>query len=246
MPLPLLAIPAIKYGIPLAISGISALAGIFSNRAKKQEQESTTTSNTSSSTLPQFDSKQLIMRDLLMDRLLGRTEDNDDVFGGYQTNGLNTINAGADASQRAIENILAARGLGRTSAGATSFLGNQINRVNQGSSLINSIPLLADERRRASLNDAAAFWKGLPVGQTTTGTQVSTTKGVATQPGNMLGGGLTGLGTALAGLYGEGAFGGEPANRPRYTGFPTYSQQAPKVNTYGAENWQALPPMLFP
>lgn len=197
--------------LPLAISGISALAGLFGNKKQKQEEESVTKTDSTSTTTPQYDGKTLIMRDLLMDRLLGRTEDNNDVFGGYTAEGLNNINAGANSSQTAIENILASRGLGRTTAGANSFIGNQISRIGQQNTLLNSIPLLADQRNQAALNDASSFWGKIPIGQQTVGSQTATTKGSKTIPGNQTAGGLLGLGTSLAGMFGKGAFGGEKA-----------------------------------
>lgn len=205
MPLPFL--------VPLAISGISALGGLLANRKSKQEQESKSTSvdNIDQYTRPEYDPKSLIMRDLLMHQFLGRTEDDNDYWGGYAREGLNDINRGSDLNRQAIDNLLAARGLGRTTAGANSYISNEMNRLNQGNSLMNQIPLLADQRRRQNLLDASQFFNQLPVGQHVTGTTTrnTTSSGTVTNPGNMLGGMFGNLAGTLAGLYGQGAFGGK-------------------------------------
>lgn len=218
MPLPL---------IPLAISGISALAGMFGNRAKKLESESSSTSsfNRSGTSMPTYDEKTRQMRDQLMHAYLDPLGYDPDLS-GYQAEGVGEINRGSDLMDRSIENMLASRGLSGTSAGATSRIMNYLNRGNQLSSFINSIPMLAEDRRRQNLQMAGQFFSQLPYGQTTTerGTQTGTQKGTQTQPGNMLGGGLMGLGTSLVGLYGEGAFG------------------KPGGNTSSAPNWQTYNP----
>lgn len=205
-----------SLAIPLAISGISALAGLFGNRKKTTEQKSTSTEHSDSSNMPVYDASTEIMKKLLMDRFLGRTEDTGDYLSGYAHNGLQNINSAYNTGQNNIESILAARGLGRTSAGASSLVQNQINRANQSANFLNTLPQMADERYRNSLSDAANFFKAIPVGQHTVGDSTRNTTGTATDPGNMVGGTFASLGSTLAGLYGSGAFGGPPARRPFY------------------------------
>lgn len=198
MPLPL--------AVPLALSGISALAGLFGSKNQKQSSNSTSTENFSTSNTPTFDPATEIMKKLLMDKFLGRTEDDSDYFSGFATEGLKNINAGADAADTSIENILASRGLGRTSAGASSRIGNQLNRVNAQSSFLNSIPQMQDTRNRQNLLDAAGFFNVIPTGTSSTGTTSRTGTGTGTDFGNPLGGTFSSLATTLAGLYGSGAF----------------------------------------
>jgi len=130
---------AFAAAIPLAISGVSALAGLLGNKKKTTQQTSTSTEDLASSNMPQYDSQQQIMRSLLMNQFLGRTEDQGDYFGGYQRQGISNINQQSGLNDEAIQNILASRGLGRTGAGASSLISNQINRGNQLSSFANSI-----------------------------------------------------------------------------------------------------------
>jgi hypothetical protein len=190
--------------VPLAISGISALAGMFANRAKKAEQTSSQTIDQTD--MPQYDDKTLYMRNQLMDTFLDRLRSNEDFFGGYTNEGLKNINTSSDIAKRSLDNILAARGLSGSSAGASSAMQQRLNSLNQQSSFLNSIPLLRDQRAQQNLTGASGFFNALPTGTRRTGTTTGT--GTATQPSNILGGGLTSLGTSLAGLYGQGAFGG--------------------------------------
>ena len=164
-----------------------------------------------------------------MNQFLGRTEDSNDYFGGYQRQGINNINTQSGLNDEAIQNILASRGLGRTGAGASSLISNQINRGNQLSSFANSIPQLRDQRSRQNLLDAGGFFGQMPVGSSVTGHNTRTTTGTATDPGNPWGGAVGSLATTLGGLYGAGAFGGSVKG--------TY----PKLGTGGSNSGWNMP-----
>lgn len=202
MPFPLL--------VPLAISGISALGGLLSNRKKEitSTQDQTQTTNIDQRSMPEYDPQQQQMRSMLMHQFLGRTEDDNDYWSGYRRQGIEDINQQAGLTDEAISNVLASRGLGGSSAGASSLIGSQLNRGRQISSLINQVPLMADARRRQNLLDASGFFSNLPVGSHQTGTNTSTghTKTVQTDPGNPLGGMFGNLAGTLSGLFGAGAF----------------------------------------
>lgn len=188
--------------IPAAISGVSALAGLLGNRKKQAQQESTQTVN--QQLMPQYDDKALYMRNLLMDQFNDRTRLNEDFFQGYQNQGMQNINQASDALNRNIMQTLSARGLNSSSAGASSMVQAALNRLNQQSSFLNTIPLLKDQRQKENLAAASNFFTNLPTGRSITGT--TTSKGTTTQPGNMLGGAFGALANSLFGLYGMGAF----------------------------------------
>jgi len=202
--------------LPLAISGISALSGMLANRKKQTEQQqvqnSRSVSEINNLNMPEYDDNQKMMRDVLMREYIGNIGSNEDFFGGYTNQGLNTINQGSDAANRAIENVLASRGLSGTSAGITSSIQGQLNRVNQQNSFLNEIPMLQDKRRQELLGAAGGFFSRLPVGSRQTGRTVtegqSTGTGTVKDPGNPWGGAIGGLANSLFGLYGAGAFGG--------------------------------------
>jgi len=229
--------------IPLALSGISALGGLLGNRKKTLEttQDTKSTENLDSTNQPVYDPQQQIMRSLLMNQFLGRTEDDNDYFGGYQREGIGNINQQADLNDEAIQNILASRGLGRTTAGANSLIGNQLNRGRQISSLNNQIPLMADARRRQNLLDASGFFGQLPVGSHVTGTntRTSSSKGTQTDPGNPLGGMFGNLAGTLSGLYGAGAFGKTQLNSG--PGTPGTYPNLPSMGVTSGNNYPYLP-----
>ena len=220
--------------IPLAISGISALSGLFANRKQQQQQESTSrqVEDINQLTAPEYDQKTKAMRDILMNQYLDRLGDNQNFFQGYQRQGLSDINRGSDLAGESINNMLASRGLGGTTAGSYAQVANQLNRSGQQNQFLNQIPLLADQRQSNLLEGAAGFFKGLPVGQRQTGQNVTTTtsKGTATIPGNMTGGAVSGLANSLMGLYGQGAFGGPPAQRIGYNPYPLTTPTNSPIN----------------
>jgi hypothetical protein len=192
--------------IPLAISGISALGGLLANRGAKSKQDQT--QNIDQLTAPEYDPQTMYMRNFLMDQYLNRIRGDEDFFGGYATEGLNQINQGSNIASQNIENILASRGLGRTTAGASSAVQNQLNRLMQQNSFLNQIPLLRDQRAQSNLVGASGFFNQLPVASRRTGTTTGETD--ASTGGNMLGGGFSSLATMLGGLYGVGAFDKKP------------------------------------
>jgi hypothetical protein len=192
--------------IGLGISGITALAGLFANRKKQQEQRQTQTQDINELSSPEYDPKTQIMRDTLMNHYLDRLGSDDDFFKGYTQTGLRNINQSYDNTNESINNLLASRGLGRTSAGASSLVGNAINRGNQQSSFMNTIPQLQDQRSLANLQGASGFFNQLPIATRRSGQNTSTTVGNTEIAGNELGGTFGGLANSLFGLYGAGAF----------------------------------------
>lgn len=235
--------------VPLAISGISALSGLLANRKKQSEQQqvqnSRSVSEINNLNMPEYDDSQKMMRDVLMREYIGQLGSNEDFFGGYTNQGLNIINEGSDAANRAIENVLASRGLSGTSAGITSSIQNQLNRVNQQSGFLNEIPLLQDKRRQGMLGDLSNFFSKMPVGSRQTGRTVTEGQSTGTQtvkdPGNPWGGAIGGLANSLFGLYGEGAF---DSKTPTTGTTSTYGTN-PDYNIMNAPGYK-LPGVKYP
>lgn len=195
-----------SIAIPLAISGISALGGLFGSRPKTTTESIDRTQTHDSTMTPTRDFKSQSLQDLLINHYLDQLQSQDDYFSGYQNEGLSNINKSTDAASRSIQNILAARGI-RGGAAGSALATPLVSGMQQKASFLNSIPQLRDQRNQSILQQTGSFLSSLPVGQTTHGTE--TTKGTSTTTGNgnMLAGGLSSLGTTLAGLYGAGAFG---------------------------------------
>lgn len=204
------------FFIPALIAGASALAGVLGNRAKKQTQESTSTSTFDRSNMPVYGEKEAIVKDRILNELLSRSEQDTDLS-GYSALGLGNIAKGQSAKQRALQNMLTARGLGGSPMAAYGMAGLQGEQIGEQANFLNTIPLLRRDLSRQSMGDLSGFFSSLPVGQRSTGTE--TTKGTQTQniPGNPWAGAVSGMGT-LASLYGQGAFSkGSPAFTPQNT-----------------------------
>lgn len=208
--------------IPLAISGISALGGLFSNRPKTTTETSrgtTSTSGTTSevggtTTTPNLDPATADYLNLIRNRYIQSLNQDVDLS-GYEAGGVQNINRASGLRSQALNSILAARGLNYSPMGAAANAGLESARVSDVVGFQNQIPLLRNQLMQEKLNNAAAFFSRIPIGQTSTsdvtrnvtGTETREGTTTGTQPGNMLGGLFGGLGSSLAYLYGSGAFG---------------------------------------
>jgi len=193
--------------VPLIASGISALGGWLANRKKQTTQQQNQTSTQNNLTMPEYDEKTAILRDRLINMFLSGAEGNEDLFRGYETEGLKNINRSSDVSSRLLESLLSSRGIRRTGMAGNALFGNEMNRLNQQSSFLNNIPLLRDQLQRQKMVEAGNFFGSIPKGARTTGTTNTSGTGTMTDPGNPLGGAVSNLGATLAYFYGRGGFG---------------------------------------
>lgn len=196
------------FFIPALISGISALAGGLGNRKSVQQQQSTSTQNVDSSTMPIYDSKTGIVRDRLLNEYLSRLESTPDFIQNYLTKGTQNINRASDIASRVAENVVRARGLGRTTAGTVPVIGRDVQRAYSIADLENTAPLMERQFDQENLLNLSNFFSKLPTGSRTMGTTTTNTQGSVTNPGNVLGGAVGGLGAALGGLYSSGGLPG--------------------------------------
>ena len=205
------------FVLPLAIAGLSGLAGLFGGRKKTTETTSNAdfTQNRTDSNMgwqdsmsePMYDPFQLSMRNYLLDQFRNRANTSTDMR-GYVGQGLAEINRASSLREQGLKAMLSQRGLSRSpmAAGAASQL--EGDRYGQTISFMNQVPLLQRQMQMEDLNQFANFFKGLPVGQHNfqnfynQGTQnmTGTEKRVGTQtdPGNMMAGLFSGLGAGLA------------------------------------------------
>lgn len=210
---------------PAIISGISALGGLLANRRQRQKQQQRTTGTTRGTQVidettfqrPDLDPETQSYLDLLRQRytdLINRDID----LSGFESTGIQNINRAGDIRQKALSNILAARGLSYSPVAAGALTGAEGARISDVVNFQNQIPLLREQTMQDRLNQAAGFFSRIPIGQstTTTGTRTgeeftdTTGTGTLDIPGNRLGGLFGGLGSVLAYLYGQGAFSRNP------------------------------------
>lgn len=198
--------------IPLILSGISGLAGLFGGGPKTTTQTTnsngSTNSNTSgsSTTTPDLSGLQTLLSNTAGYDALNKYNSNSStsLIDNIKTSGLQGINQGANNQQQITANLLAQRGLAYSpyAAGVLGNVGQQ--KVSQQNSLIQSLPVLKQQFDDSNFQNLLSAFKALPTGSTTTGssstsgnsTGSQTTTGVS--PNNSVAGALSGVGSALA------------------------------------------------
>jgi hypothetical protein len=236
------------FAIPLAISGISALAGLLGNRKKQATQDSTTTQNTSGTenydnyNTPILTPEAMQAYSTLFPQLQNRIQSGADLS-GYTASGLRNItNTGENARNRIVQN-LAARGLTNSPASAAIIARQGDTQAGETANFLNSVPLLQRQMQGQDLDQLLRAASALPTGMrqqgssTRTGTSTSNTRGTVTQPSDMLGGLFSGLGQGLASTYGYNwaleqrkKLGLPPTTQPTSTGSSGYD---PVYNSTG-------------
>jgi hypothetical protein len=171
------------------LAGLTGLGGLFG----KQKQESTTTG----SSTPNYDPQQLAFRNFLMDQFKGSvtglpTQDQ------YTTAGLKNLGDTSAMAGSRLEDILASRGLGRTTAGASSAFDNTSRNAKNFSDFLTSSPFNYANYRQPFLQAAGGFSSSLPVGSNTTQRTIGT--GGPSSPAAGFFGGAT---QGLAGYLGQ-------------------------------------------
>lgn len=160
----------------------------------------------------------------------------------YAASGLEQINQSGDVATKALNNQLAAQGLGNSPAAANAQTMNTLNTVNQGSQFLNQLPLLQRQLQTNALGGLINAFQVQPTGTTQTGqTQQSgsttsnntqTQQGTNLISGNPAAGAVSGLG---AGLLGPSAYGG-----PGGTQIPSNLSNAIS-SLFGGNNSSSVP-----
>jgi hypothetical protein len=186
--------------VPAVISGISALAGLFGGRGGTSTSKSSY-DDTSTAT-PNFTPQQLQLISYLMPQLIQRMRDEDVNANAeaYKANGLREINTANEARTKLLQQMAAARGLQFSPAGVSPQMLNESSRIAQQTQFLETIPAYKDQMQRQRISDLMQFFTSLPTGSTQT--RKGSSVGTQTQPSNMMGGLVSGLGQGLAASYG--------------------------------------------
>lgn len=182
---------------PLAISGISALAGGLANKAK-------TSTATSTPTLQ--GGQQALYNQLLTQQagMMGGPS-----LGGYQASSEDDINHMAQLQQKNLQETLAARGI--TGPAANYAAGRVDNsRFAQISKLRQSLPLLQQQFGTDAINAGSNLVRAVAPGNTST----------QTTPGQGAAGAIGNGASTLAYFLGHGAFGGGDGSQPSNAQMP--------------------------
>ena len=194
--------------VPAVISGIGALGGLFGNRGKTQTSSGTQQNNSSMYTMPALTAEQGGVLYPTADTFLANLNKDPDLS-GYKAGQQQDINNLADVRQRALKMQMAQRGIDPNSpAGMTYFNNSENQRYSDTTKLNNSIPLLAQQILQSKIAQGIDLFSKLPGGSWSQGSTNIAQQGNVSNPGDLLGGLFGSLGTILASLYGQGAFGG--------------------------------------
>lgn len=203
--------------IPIIAGLLGGLGGLFGNRPKQTTQDITSSgkesqTGTSSGTglqMPELSGLQQTAQDTflraLMDKIRGGTD-----LRGYQAGGIQDINQGYNLKQQALQNILAARGLSYSPAAGTAQGGLESQRIGDVTRFNQQMPMVQRQMSIEDINNLIQGFMSTPKGVRTTSTQDYSTNrdysgtqhSVGTQPGDMMGGLLSGAGGALAPFLG--------------------------------------------
>lgn len=205
--------------LPLITAALSGLSGLFGNRKSQQETSESWNQNSSGTQTPQYDPVAGAFRDSLIYKILDSLNKGNDqnYWDSYTRGALGKINTNSEFLDTILNSQLAARGIRGPAAGFAGALGT-VNRLNQQAGVMNQIPLLQEEMRRANMGQALQLFGQIPYGTQTTQTSSGTRKGTNLQPGNQLGGLFGSLGSSLAYLIGRGAFGGQQGGFNGFSG----------------------------
>jgi hypothetical protein len=261
MAIPLAVMAGIKYGLPAlgALGGLFSNRKGVSEQTQNQSFNNTTNFTNQGNTTgygrstPTYDPAAWNFRNELMGRVLNRPQlaDPRAAAASMTTQNIQGLNQQSDLQRKAVEAMMRQRGLSYSPMGGTMMGNFDANRIQQATGYLNQQPLLErqfEQENETMMNNRQQLGQQLfsmiPYSQENenfqntwgTGNQnqygTSNMKGTSTSPANKLGGMFSGFANTLAGLYGNGAFGGRGSTGPTAGGVnPNY--QLPRFGLGG-------------
>jgi hypothetical protein len=198
------------FAIPLALAGLSGLAGFFGGKPKTttttQDMNQSQTGSYNQFQTPELSAEQQQLVNTFLPALVNRYRSGPADLSGYAAGGLRDINTASDLKTKSIQNMLAARGLSYSPAAMTPFAGQETSRVGQQSSFLSQIPLLQRQMQGEDIQNLVKGFSSLPTGYRAGGTSQQNVTGHATgtstSPNQQWSGLLGGLGSALGPFLG--------------------------------------------
>lgn len=177
------------------IAGLGAITGLFGGSKTKSS------SNTSSTTAPNFTGPQQDLINQLLSSYKSQISGAPTWNQAYETSGASNILKNALRSSQGANDILAQRGISRTTAGGQALNDQSQQQGSQLASFLNNAPI-AEQANLSSLESGAgSFLSSLPVGSTTNSSMSGVN--VGGQPTSPIAGLLSGGATSLAGILGQ-------------------------------------------
>jgi len=148
-----------SFAIPLALAGLSGLAGFFGGKPKVTNQTQDTTSDQSQTgsysqyQTPELSAEQHSLLQTLLPGLISRYKSGPQDLTSYAAGGLRDINTGSDLKMKGIQNMLAARGLSYSPAAMVPQMGEESSRVGQQANFLSGIPLMQRQMQGEDLQN---------------------------------------------------------------------------------------------
>jgi hypothetical protein len=177
---------------PLALTGLSALAGALASRRKSRVSRTEGFDVTQEPVIPPI--LQQGQR-FLVNELLNRISQPLDLT-GYRGSGISNINRSFDLRNEALKNILASRGLSFSPVAANALANAETQRLQAIADFVNQLPLLSRQLQTGDLTLLAQFLPTIPTGVRRFGTTTANQLGF--ESGSPIGGLASGAGQALA------------------------------------------------
>ena len=147
-------------------AGLGALGGLFPKTTTTTTSQNNQFQNQQNAqfqsggfTTPTFDPNSEVLRKNLINTTLGNLNQ-DPNLEGYKAQGLQQINESGAASQQALQQSLAARGLSYSGGPASTQL--EVGRFGQQSNFLNQIPLLRQQLMQQKIQQALDTFKAQP------------------------------------------------------------------------------------
>jgi len=193
---------------------LGGLAGLFGGNSTKQTNTTSSQTGTQNqnysntgSTTPNLNPFQQQLAQMFSQGAMQQFQ-NGTNMAPYTSQGLQQIQGQSTANSKAIANNLAARGLSYSPAAATAMTQNTVNSGNQAQTFLQGVPLLQHQLQQGNLQQLMQAFSTQPTGVTTTGSGTgsgtSTTNGTQQSTTSTPGGGLAGLLSGFASLFGLG------------------------------------------
>lgn len=178
-------------GIGLALSLLGGIGGLFGKSKQTSDTNSTTTTN------PNYDPKTAAFRDFLLNsyqnNLSSLPSQNQ-----YQDMGLKNILHSSENVNSGVGDILASRGLSRTTGGGSTAFDTSYKQGGNVSDFLTNSPFTYQQNIAPALSSGAAFLSSLPIGTTqTSNSHTVGTGGPSSPAAGFLSGGAQGLATYL-------------------------------------------------
>lgn len=173
------------------VAGLGALTGLF--------QGNSFSNNTTSSSNPTFTPGESSLRDFLLNSYQNQIANAPNFNQAYETSGASNILQNALRSTQNANDVLASRGIARTTAGGQALNDQSQQQGVQLANFLNQAPIVEQQNLTGLEQGAGGFLSSLPIGTTST----SNSSGYGNAPVSPLAGIVGGGSTALAGILGQ-------------------------------------------